>query len=176
MPLPRLSQCTCWILPHAGSTKCHKSDGALRLDFVRGFHGSHVNHYMLATAPSFAVGEYWDSLSYSNGLPDFNQVCRLNNAHASVLPLPARCLGTLAMQRFLLPVLKCARFMHVTANLQSLWNCLVLRLLVKGRMLQDAHRQRIIDWINAAGGTATAFDVTTKGILHAVFQVLPWLL
>ena len=38
--------------------------------------------------------------------------------------------------------------------------------------LQDAHRQRIIDWINAAGGTATAFDVTTKGILHAVFQVL----
>ena len=39
-------------------------------------------------------------------------------------------------------------------------------------MVQDAHRQRIIDWINAAGGTATAFDVTTKGILHAVFQVL----
>jgi hypothetical protein len=36
---------------------------------------------------------------------------------------------------------------------------------------QDAHRQRIIDWINAAGGTTTAFDVTTKGILHAVFEV-----
>ncbi|KAK6931181.1 Alpha-amylase, C-terminal beta-sheet [Dillenia turbinata] len=32
---------------------------------------------------------------------------------------------------------------------------------------QDAHRQRIIDWINAASGTAGAFDVTTKGILHS---------
>lgn len=35
---------------------------------------------------------------------------------------------------------------------------------------QDAHRQRTIDWINAAAGAATAFDVTTKGILHAVFE------
>lgn len=35
---------------------------------------------------------------------------------------------------------------------------------------QDAHRQRIINWINAAGGRATAFDVTTKGILHGVFE------
>jgi len=35
---------------------------------------------------------------------------------------------------------------------------------------QDAHRQRIVNWINAAGGLAGAFDVTTKGILHAVFE------
>ncbi|CAA2955276.1 alpha-amylase 3, chloroplastic [Olea europaea subsp. europaea] len=32
---------------------------------------------------------------------------------------------------------------------------------------QDGHRQRIIDWINATNGTAGAFDVTTKGILHS---------
>lgn len=63
---------------------------------------------MLATNPSFAVGEYWDSLCYNGGVPDHNQ---------------------------------------------------------------DAHRQRIVNWINAAEGTATAFDVTTKGILHAVFEV-----
>ncbi|KAI8029192.1 hypothetical protein LOK49_LG01G04156 [Camellia lanceoleosa] len=31
---------------------------------------------------------------------------------------------------------------------------------------QDAHRQRIVDWINDTNGTAIAFDVTTKGILH----------
>ena len=37
-----------------------------------------------------------------------------------------------------------------------------------------------MDWIKAAGGLATAFDVTTKGILHAVFEVradrshMPW--
>jgi len=41
------------------------------------------------------------------------------------------------------------------------------------RVWQDRHRQQIIDWINAAGGTATAFDVTTKGIMHAVFEACP---
>ncbi|XP_024995287.1 alpha-amylase 3, chloroplastic [Cynara cardunculus var. scolymus] len=35
---------------------------------------------------------------------------------------------------------------------------------------QDAHRQRIIDWINATNGTAGAFDVTTKGILHSAIE------
>ena len=39
------------------------------------------------------------------------------------------------------------------------------------RINQDRHRQQTIDWITAAGGAATAFDVTTKGILHAVFEV-----
>ncbi|XP_022776932.1 alpha-amylase 3, chloroplastic-like isoform X2 [Durio zibethinus] len=35
---------------------------------------------------------------------------------------------------------------------------------------QDAHRQRIIDWINATNGTAGAFDVSTKGILHSALE------
>ncbi|GAU37541.1 hypothetical protein TSUD_369890 [Trifolium subterraneum] len=35
---------------------------------------------------------------------------------------------------------------------------------------QDAHRQRIVDWISAAGGSAGAFDVTTKGILHSALE------
>ena len=39
-----------------------------------------------------------------------------------------------------------------------------------GERTQDAHRQRIINWISAAGGLAGAFDVTTKGVLHAVFE------
>ncbi|XP_068651222.1 alpha-amylase 3, chloroplastic-like isoform X2 [Aristolochia californica] len=78
-----------------------------RLDFVRGFWGGYVKDYMDATEPYFAVGEYWDSLSYNYG---------------------------------------------------SLDHC------------QDAHRQRIIDWINASTGTAGAFDVTTKGILHATLE------
>ncbi|KAL3157728.1 alpha-amylase [Trebouxia sp. C0010 RCD-2024] len=38
------------------------------------------------------------------------------------------------------------------------------------KLNQDRHRQQTIDWITAAGGAATAFDVTTKGILHAVFE------
>ena len=39
------------------------------------------------------------------------------------------------------------------------------------KLNQDRHRQQTIDWITAAGGAATAFDCTTKGILHAVFEV-----
>lgn len=60
---------------------------------------------MEASEPYFAVGEYWDSLSYEYGVMEHNQ---------------------------------------------------------------DAHRQRIVDWINATNGSAGAFDVTTKGILHSV--------
>ncbi|CAN0924152.1 Alpha-amylase 3, chloroplastic [Linum grandiflorum] len=78
-----------------------------RLDFVRGFWGGYVKDYLDATNPYFAVGEYWDSLSYTYGEMDHNQ---------------------------------------------------------------DAHRQRIIDWINATNGSAGAFDVTTKGVLHAALE------
>ncbi|TKY69722.1 Alpha-amylase 3 [Spatholobus suberectus] len=35
---------------------------------------------------------------------------------------------------------------------------------------QDAHRQRIVDWISATNGTSGAFDVTTKGILHSTLE------
>jgi hypothetical protein len=35
---------------------------------------------------------------------------------------------------------------------------------------QDAHRGRLVAWMKAAGGTATAFDMTTKGIMHQAFE------
>jgi len=78
-----------------------------RLDYVRGFSGDAVRDYLAHTEPSFAVGEYWDTLAYRGSEPEYNQ---------------------------------------------------------------DAHRQRIVDWLNAAGGLAGAFDVTTKGILHAALE------
>ncbi|XP_048318274.2 alpha-amylase 3, chloroplastic isoform X1 [Ziziphus jujuba] len=90
----------CWLRKEVGY------DG-WRLDFARGFWGGYVKDYLDASEPSFAVGEYWDSLSYTYGEMDHNQ---------------------------------------------------------------DAHRQRIVDWINATNGTAGAFDVTTKGILHAALE------
>ncbi|KAI4384241.1 hypothetical protein MLD38_002421 [Melastoma candidum] len=90
----------CWLRDEIGY------DG-WRLDFVRGFWGGYVKDYLDASEPYFAVGEYWDSLSYTYGEVDHNQ---------------------------------------------------------------DAHRQRIIDWINATNGTAGAFDVTTKGVLHAALE------
>lgn len=96
-----LSEWLQWMRTHAGF------DG-WRLDFVKGFHGSHIKDYMEASSPQFAVGEYWDTMVYGwDGSPAHNQ---------------------------------------------------------------DAHRQRTVDWINAAGGLSTAFDITTKGILHAVFE------
>ncbi|PSR87722.1 Alpha-amylase [Actinidia chinensis var. chinensis] len=39
---------------------------------------------------------------------------------------------------------------------------------------QDAHRQRIVNWINATGGASSAFDVTTKGILHSAVHNQYW--
>ena len=40
---------------------------------------------------------------------------------------------------------------------------------------QDAHRQRIVNWCDATGGTAAAFDFTTKGLLQeAVGRVEYW--
>ncbi|KAH7425704.1 hypothetical protein KP509_11G067000 [Ceratopteris richardii] len=82
-----------------------------RLDFVRGFWGGYVKEYIEATAPVFAIGEYWDSLAYEGGNVCYNQ---------------------------------------------------------------DAHRQRIVNWVNATGGTSSAFDVTTKGILHAALHNEYW--
>jgi alpha-amylase len=39
----------------------------------------------------------------------------------------------------------------------------------------NAHRQRIINWIDATGGTSTAFDFTTKGVLqHAIRRNEYW--
>ncbi|PIA62527.1 hypothetical protein AQUCO_00200499v1 [Aquilegia coerulea] len=95
-----LKEWLCWLRKEIGY------DG-WRLDYVRGFWGGYVKDYLEASEPYFAVGEYWDSLSYTYGEMDHNQ---------------------------------------------------------------DAHRQRIIDWINAANGTAGAFDVTTKGILHSALE------
>ncbi|KAK4347809.1 hypothetical protein RND71_034148 [Anisodus tanguticus] len=39
---------------------------------------------------------------------------------------------------------------------------------------QDAHRQRIVNWINATVGSSSAFDVTTKGILHSALHNQYW--
>ncbi|KAK9053754.1 hypothetical protein SSX86_024828 [Deinandra increscens subsp. villosa] len=36
----------------------------------------------------------------------------------------------------------------------------------------DVHRQRVINRTNATGGTSSAFDVTTKGILHFALNIL----
>ena len=48
-----------------------------------------------------------------------------------------------------------------------LWSCCLGRLAEACRRpAQDAHRQRIIDWCDATGGAAAAFDFTTKAVLQ----------
>ncbi|RDX58077.1 Alpha-amylase 3, chloroplastic, partial [Mucuna pruriens] len=95
-----LKEWLCWLRKEIGY------DG-WRLDFVRGFWGGYVKDYIDSSEPYFAVGEFWDSLSYTYSEMDHNQ---------------------------------------------------------------DAHRQRIVDWISATNGTSGAFDVTTKGILHSALE------
>ena len=76
--------------------------GGIRFDFSKGYGGEFAGQYTRACMPEFAVGEYWDTLNYGQGL-EYDQ---------------------------------------------------------------DAHRQRIVDWIDSTGGICTAFDFTTKGILQ----------
>ncbi|XP_031123870.1 alpha-amylase-like [Ipomoea triloba] len=76
-----------------------------RFDFVRGYAASISKIYMENTSPEFAVGEFWNDMTYgSDGKPDYNQ---------------------------------------------------------------DKHRNELSQWVQGAGGVATAFDFTTKGILQA---------
>ena len=73
-----------------------------RLDYVRGFHGSHVRDYVRATEPSFVVGEFWDSLTYSGSLPDHNQVLALVSAsHPSTNTQVARIVETGVVHPFM---------------------------------------------------------------------------
>lgn len=167
---------------------------------MRGFHGSHVRDYMLASSPTFVVGEFWvsalhhdptgsvcilaqyycyldrqfhwthrrrngdrslqnsclffcvqDSLAYNGGIPEHNQVRR-------------RCISERAWKP------KLAISMPMTMQQRTIMQSSLREV---SHVWQDRHRQQIIDWINAAGGTATAFDVTTKGIMHAVFEACP---
>lgn len=74
-----------------------------RFDFVKGYSGVHTREYIDGTVPSLAFGEYWDTMSYADGVLSYNQ---------------------------------------------------------------DAHRQRTVNWCDKTGGTAAAFDFTTKGILQ----------
>ena len=46
---------------------------SFRFDFTKGYCGKFVKEYLEASGPEFAVGEFWDSLSYSGGSVDYNQ-------------------------------------------------------------------------------------------------------
>ncbi|OVA10471.1 Alpha amylase [Macleaya cordata] len=82
-----------------------------RIDFSKGYSPDFTKIYMENTQPSFAVGEFWSSLSYKDSKLEYNQ---------------------------------------------------------------DAHRNQLVNWVQAAGGAITAFDFTTKGILQAAVQGELW--
>ena len=44
-----------------------------RFDFVRGYGGRYVQHYVQKSVPSFAVAEFWDTLDYEGSIPKVNQ-------------------------------------------------------------------------------------------------------
>jgi len=55
-----------WLLDDVGFD-------SFRFDFTKGYSGTYVKEYLEASGPDFAVGEFWDSLSYSGGGVDYNQ-------------------------------------------------------------------------------------------------------
>ncbi|PIA46294.1 hypothetical protein AQUCO_01500064v1, partial [Aquilegia coerulea] len=52
----------------------------------------------------------------------------------------------------------------------EIWNSLAYEQDGKPKYDQDAHRQELAQWAQAAGGKVNAFDFTTKGILQAAVQ------
>ncbi|KAF5195468.1 Alpha-amylase [Thalictrum thalictroides] len=56
----------------------------------------------------------------------------------------------------------------------EVWDSLAYGQDRKPMYNQDAHRQELVKWVQAAGGKVTAFDFTTKGILQAAVQGELW--
>lgn len=54
------------------------------------------------------------------------------------------------------------------------WSSLAYGQAGKPEYNQDSHRQQLVEWVRAAGGVASAFDFTTKGILQAAVQGELW--
>ncbi|GMH44738.1 hypothetical protein BSKO_12690 [Bryopsis sp. KO-2023] len=44
-----------------------------RFDFVKGYSGEFLKQYIDATVPQMAIGEYWDTCEYTNGVLNYNQ-------------------------------------------------------------------------------------------------------
>lgn len=44
-----------------------------RFDFVKGYPGEFLKEYVDATVPQMAIGEYWDTCEYTNGVLNYNQ-------------------------------------------------------------------------------------------------------
>ncbi|KDD74952.1 hypothetical protein H632_c966p0, partial [Helicosporidium sp. ATCC 50920] len=44
-----------------------------RFDYVKGYDGRWVRHYVDATVPELAIGEFWDTCSYTDGVLNYNQ-------------------------------------------------------------------------------------------------------
>ncbi|XP_058097141.1 alpha-amylase [Magnolia sinica] len=54
------------------------------------------------------------------------------------------------------------------------WSSLAYGKDGKPEYNQDSHRKELVDWVRTAGGVATAFDFTTKGVLQAAVQGELW--
>lgn len=61
------------LLHRAPCTSALTTTLACRFDFVRGYGGCYVQHYVQSTMPSFAVAEFWDTLDYEGSIPKVNQ-------------------------------------------------------------------------------------------------------
>lgn len=131
-----------------------------RFDFVRGYLGSYCKQYIDETVPAMAFGEYWDSCEYTDGVLNYNQVGQGLWAEWAVKPHTSHC----------------EEERNATLRRDDLAGCMLCQGCMSTifssrapdcfRRLQDAHRQRTVNWCDSTGGTSAAFDFTTKGILQ----------
>ena len=157
-----------------------------RLDFVKGFHGSHVRDYMEASVPQFAVGER-ERMNEGEQRAAQGGV-RWRRRLAAALPdarlsphtwRSAESADCSARERapcvlsYLHPPLSYSPHTPAPSSLfpspaaGEYWDTMIYEFDGTPSPNQDAHRQKIVDWVTAAGGLCTAFDMTLKGIMHA---------
>lgn len=113
--------------------------------------------YIDETTPEMAFGEYWDSCDYSDGVLNYNQdkhrcACsHRRGAHTRprVRSFPPHTPRAHTTQQAPLP------HAHVHTHAQT-----------RADALPCPCRQQTVNWCDQTGGTASAFDFTTKGILQ----------
>ena len=130
-----------------------------RFDFVRGYGGQFVKAYVDATVPQLAFGEYWDSCDYSDGVLNYNQGAQKVGRWAPTLLLASHSGASSPLSAPRLKQPFPPHLPHLTHNPSPTH-------AHADATPTDNHRQRTINWCDQTGGTAAAFDFTTKGILQ----------
>ena len=121
-----------------------------------------MREYVDATVPEMAFGEYWDTCSYTGELPCSLQGC-VGGRRRCVQGAAAAGQGRARRRRAGLGCRACRPDQPAKPSHPHQTSLHIADGVLAYN--QDSHRQRTVDWCDATGGTAAAFDFTLKARL-----------